>query len=133
MSVIGTVRAVRDSRQRIVLDWVRRVFAGLPGVSTPFARTERVLEEVIELAQATDFPKERIHELVELVYARDKGEVAQELGGVSIALLAYAQVMEQSLDHCENTELARVLAKPDSYYAVRLSNKIAAGIVTEVV
>lgn len=126
---ISPARHMRDVRQTVGNNWVRRAFGAR--FLTPYNRTERVLEEAIELAQALDFPKERIHELIDLVYAKERGEVRQEVGGVSNCLLSLCETLGISADECESDELNRVLALPVEHFQAKLKAKLEAGICTE--
>ena len=77
-------------------------------------RTERglrVLEETLELAQVLGVPQYQALRLVEYVYARPAGDLAQELGGVAVTLGAAALAAELDLGRCWETEVDRVLGR----------------------
>lgn len=122
-------RIVRNKRQEhfneLVASCFGRRFLNLK------SRSERVLEEAIELAQASDYPREMMHALVDKICDREKGEIYQEIGGVSVSLLSYAGVAKLSADWCEAEEIRRVEEKPVEYFQQRLKEKIAAGICSE--
>jgi len=50
-------------------------------------RTLRFTEEALELVQAAGLSKERVLSVVEHVYAKEPGEVHQELGGSMVTFL----------------------------------------------
>jgi len=70
-------------------------------------RSHRFLEEALELVQTLDCSKEDAHDLVEYVFNRPKGEIQQEIGGVSITFLALCNAVNESLFNCCYTELDR--------------------------
>ena len=65
--------------------------------------------------------------LVGFVYARDVGDLGQEIGGVSVTLLALAYASGMSANGEEVREVARVLSKPKEWFAERNAMKNAAG------
>ncbi len=129
MSVPSQTRFTRDKRQATVRDWISHVF-GIRTLNLRF-RAVGVLEEALELAQACGYPKEKIAGLVEKVYANPPGEVGQEVGGVSISVLALCDTAGISADHCETVEIDRVLAKPVEHFKARLDRKLADGVCSE--
>ncbi len=68
-----------------------------------------------------------IHKLVDYVYAKEPGSLAQEIGGCSITLLALAHAGGVSADGEEVREMKRVLAKPLAHFAARNKAKNDAG------
>ena len=68
-----------------------------------------------------------VHRLVDYVFARPVGNLAQEIGGVGITLLALAQAATIDADAEEQREFERVLAKPLEHFAARNAAKNAAG------
>lgn len=122
-------KAVRDLRQQIVNNWVATAFGKRFLVRRN--RAERVLEEALELAQASDYPEHLAAALVAKVYARPKGEIHQEIGGLSVCLLSFCQVEGLSADDCEVLEIERVLSKPVDHFRRKLKDKLAAGICTD--
>ena len=70
-------------------------------------RSHRFLEEALELVQALDCTKEYAHDLVEYVFGRPKGEIPQEIGGVSITFLALCNAVNENLFDCLTAELER--------------------------
>jgi NTP pyrophosphatase (non-canonical NTP hydrolase) len=116
----------RDVRQRQSAEWVRTMFG--EANMTPEARATRLMEEAIELAQACDLPREVIERLTDHVYSKEKGEIGQEIGGVSTTLLALGESLGYSVDDEESKELVRVLSLPAEHWRKRHSDKADAGI-----
>lgn len=119
---ITTLEALRRQQVRLfsfqarVALWMEATFG--PEISADrLERNDRFIEEALELVQATEYPKERAHELVEYVYGRPKGEVNQEIGGVMVTLAAHC--LAHGLDmHTEaERELTRIWTKVDQIRA----------------
>lgn len=71
-------------------------------------RNHRFLEESLELAQACGATQAEAHQLVDYVFSRDKGEVAQEVGGVMLTLAGLCYVHGIDMAELGEAELARV-------------------------
>jgi NTP pyrophosphatase (non-canonical NTP hydrolase) len=112
---------------QIALDWARRSF-GAEHVSDVPVRCLRLAEEAVELAQAAGVPKDKLLDLVGIVYSRPKGEIAQEIGGVMMTATVLCAALDTDTDwHFEN-ELRRVLAKSTEHFAKRNQEKIDLGL-----
>lgn len=85
------------------------------------------MEEAIEAAQAAGCDAAMVHKLVDYVYAKEPGALAQEIGGVRITLLALAEAAGVSAEEEEGREFARVLSKPLKHFAARNEEKNRAG------
>ncbi len=120
----------RDDRQYAVKQWAVDAFG--EASMAIHERIARLLEEVIELAQAEEFPPEQIARLVEHVYSKPPGIREQEVGGIGVTLLAYCAVIGISADEAEEREVLRVLGKPLEHFRTRQNAKAAAGIALEV-
>lgn len=116
----------RDERQRIVADWCAAAF-GLGQASSVPQRGLRLLEEAIEAYQAAGCDRAMAHKLVDFVFDRPSGTVAQELGGVAVTLLALAAAAGESAEIEEQREIARVLSKPLEHFTARNAAKNGAG------
>lgn len=116
----------RDARQFTVVDWARAAF-GEEQATDLRQRGMRMLEEATELFQACGCAEEAAHRLVSFVFARPIGDIHQELGGVSVTLLALAQAAGLSADDEERREIARILSKPLAEFTARNAAKNAAG------
>lgn len=116
----------RDERQTEAAVWCALAFGGGHASSVP-QRGVRLLEEAIEAYQAAGGTEEMAQRLVSFVFSRPSGEISQEIGGVGVCLLALANAAGLSADYEEALEIARVLAKPASYFTARNEAKNAAG------
>lgn len=107
---------------RIAVEWATRCF-GMEHVQNYPLRSLRLAEEAIELTQAFGVPKAKMHELIELVYARPPGEPTQKLGGVALTLTVLCGLMARDPDDFFGIELRRVLSKPAEHFAKRNQEK----------
>lgn len=116
----------RDDRQEIVGRWCREAF-GEDHATNVEQRAVRLLEEAIELYQAAGGSRSMAHALVNYIFDREPGKVAQEVGGVSVTLLAFCEAAMLSADGEERREIDRVLSKPPEHWRKRNDIKDAAG------
>src|SRR5580704_6605978 len=79
----------RDQRQAMIINWARMAFGEAEATGIP-QRGLRLLEEAIETFQACGGDEAIAHKLVKYVFERPPGQVAQELGGVAVTVLALA-------------------------------------------
>ncbi len=99
-----------------VRTWIMECFG--PDISADrLERNDRFIEEALELVQASDYSKERAHQLVEYVYGRPKGEIHQEVGGVMVTLAAHCLAHGVDMDAAAETELARIWTKVEQIRA----------------
>ena len=112
---------------KIALDWAIRSF-GEDHVTNLPIRALRLAEEAVELAQALDVPKEKLLELIEIVYSRPKGNLDQEMGGVMMTATVLSAVRGRDPDYFFACELMRVLAKPTEHFAKRNQEKLDLGL-----
>lgn len=80
-------------------------------------RNHRFLEEALELAQACDCTKDEALQLVDYVYGREKGEIAQEVGGVMNTLAALCLSREIDMLDAGHVELDRCWTKVEKIRA----------------
>lgn len=118
-----------DWLQQCIVAWGSVAF-GADSATDPNERVVRFLEEAIELGQAEDVPKDRMHALVDYVYARDRGETTQEVGGVQVTLLAFCEAKQISAEACLRSEFLRVVGKDPSHFRKRNEEKKASGVTT---
>lgn len=116
----------RRRRQFHVSQWCAAAF-GKERSSSVKHRAVRLLEEVVEACQCADVEPAMMHKLIDYVYSRPVGTMAQELGGIGITVLALAAAAGLDADEQELIELRRVLAKPLSHFRKRNEAKNAAG------
>lgn len=119
----------RAVRQEDVASWCASAFGHAHASSIP-QRGIRLAEEAIEAAQAAGCDQAMVHKLVDYVYARPKGELAQELGGIGVTLLALAAAAGLSADDEEAREVERVRGIPLEHFTARNAAKDAAGFNT---
>lgn len=129
-SVAELPRGDRDQRQAVAMSWGRAAFGELEATSLP-QRGLRLLEESIETYQAAGGDVAMAHKLLDFVFARPPGALAQEIGGVGITLLVLAEAAGLSAELSEIAELQRILSKPTSHFAERNAAKNAAGFRAE--
>lgn len=68
-------------------------------------RSYRFFEEATELVQACGMTKEDCYKLIDYVYGRPTGEVAQEIGGVMVTLFGLACARDKSVDAIAEMEI----------------------------
>lgn len=121
----------RDDRQAKVLAWCKRAFAEPNGdldEALPETRVLRFFEEAVELAQAFGLRPELLAHQIAVTYAREPGEIAQEVGGVMVTLMAFCESKEISLALAEHNEIARCNSKPLEYFQRRQKEKREKGL-----
>lgn len=116
----------RLERQRSIGEWATAAFGREQSLSIPH-RGIRHLEESAELAQSCGVDEAMAHKLVSYVWSRPAGEIAQEMGGVGVTLLALAHAAGLDVDAEELREVQRVLSKPLEHFARRNDTKNQAG------
>lgn len=98
--------------QSRVKDWVVACF-GPEVLEDRRERTHRFTEEALELAQACGATREEVLLLIDYVYGRPVGDVANEVGGVMTTLSALCCTQDVDLDSAAEAELAQVWLKMD--------------------
>lgn len=111
----------------IALDWAIRCF-GREHVYNDRIRSLRVAEEAVELAQACHVPKEKMLELVEIVYSRPVGDIQQEIGGVLMTTCVLGARYGWDMEEIFEAELLRVLSKSPAHFTARNEEKIGLGL-----
>lgn len=117
----------RDRRQAAVHRWAIQTF-GQACAGNPQERIRRFLEEALELAQAVGMGAGEAHAMVDYVFARPVGEVHQEVGGVSVSLLALCENLGLSAHAEEVREVTRVLALDPVALRAKQQAKHGAGV-----
>lgn len=112
----------------IAYDWAVRCF-GLGHVHNMRVRSLRVAEEAVELVQAVGLPKEKLHELIDVVYARPPGKFEDEIAGVLMTVNVLCAARQLDPDQLFEKELRRVLDKPAEHFTKRNQEKIDLGLV----
>jgi len=116
----------RDDRQTTVAEWCAAAFGADHQASVP-QRGLRMLEEAIEAYQATAGNAGTAHKLIDYIFAKEPGELVQELGGLGVTVLALAAAAGLSADEAETREVNRVLSKPLEWFHARNKVKNDAG------
>lgn len=96
--------------QQEVKTWAHTAF-GPEIANDKLERCDRFAEESLELLQACGYSVERIHALIDYVYNREVGELAQEVGGVMTTLTTLCSAYGVDVENAARTELARVWEK----------------------
>ncbi len=95
------------SFQARVTAWMDQCF--LPSLySNMTERGDRLLEEVLELLQATGYDRSRVATLVDYVYGRPAGEPSQEVGGVMVTLAGFCWIAGLDMHADGERELIRI-------------------------
>lgn len=117
----------RDERQKQATAWAERCF-GRAVVEDRQERATRILEEAIELAQAEGLGEELVARMTSRVYAKPPGDPRQELGGLGVCVLVYAEAVGVSADAVEAGEVAAILARDPAWFRQRQNSKAAQGL-----
>jgi len=125
-SALRRAAEARDERQCKVSEWCAAAFGADHANSVP-QRAVRLLEEAIEAYQAAGADPVMAHKLIDFVFSRPAGSLAQEIGDVGLTLLAIAAAAGASADTEEAREFASVLAKPLAHFTARNKSKNDAG------
>lgn len=107
--------------QNKVVRWCKEAF-GEKDARDKRMRALRFIEEGLELVQATGLSREEAKRVLDYVYDRPKGEIAQEIGGTMVALAALVGAHDLSMYTCGENELIRCWQKIE-HIKVRHANK----------
>jgi hypothetical protein len=111
--VLADARAALAAMQQApfqarVGDWMGQCFTP-EIVADKLERSDRFIEEALELVQACGYDATRAHALVDDVFGRPVGEPSQEVGGVMVTLAALCNPHGLDMMQAGETELARIL------------------------
>lgn len=107
---------MQPSFQSRVAVWIHQCFG--PAIAADKEeRNHRFLEEALEVVQAGGCTASEAHQLVDYVFNRPVGDLAQEVGGAMNTLAALCNSHNVDLNSAADTELARVWAKSDEIRA----------------
>lgn len=96
----------------MIWDWGVSCF-GIDHMRNPKVRGLRFIEEAVEVAQALDIPRERMIDVINIVYSKPPGQMMEELGGALLTLSVLCRlVSNKDMDEILEIELRRCLAKP---------------------
>lgn len=116
-----------NSFQARVHEWVVSCFPP-PAHYDRRERTHRFLEEALELAQASGCSRADAQALVDYVFSRGEGEVAQETGGVLVTLAALSNAQGVDMDDAGEVELARNWSRIDQIRAKQASKPLGSAL-----
>lgn len=103
--------------QRRIHAWMLECFG--PVIAADYVeRGDRLLEEVFELLQAMGYDFDRIAQVRDYVAARPVGELAQEVGGVTVCLFALCNAIAVDVGQAAEAELARI-SEPETMAKIR--------------
>lgn len=100
----------RLNLQADVRRWTVECFGGAVAADKE-ERNHRFLEEALELVQAAGCTKSEAIQLVDYVYNRPAGELAQEVGGALVTLAALCNAHDIDLLDASEVELKRCYTK----------------------
>lgn len=110
-------KALREvAFQSRVQPWMQACF-GAEISSDKVERSDRFIEEALELVQAGGYTADRAHALVDYVFGRPQGELNQEIGGVMVTLAALCLAHSLDMHAAGETELARIWTKVEQIRA----------------
>lgn len=95
--------------QARVQPWMMECF-GAEIAADKLERSDRFIEEALELVQACGYTIDRAHALVDYVFGRPVGEPDQEVGGVMVTLAALCLAHDLDMHTAAERELARISA-----------------------
>jgi hypothetical protein len=93
--------------QARVADWMMNCF-GADITNSLQERSFRFFEEAGELCQALGMTEQQARDLVAYTWGREKGEPAQEVGGVMVTLAAACSAAGLDMAAAGETELTRI-------------------------
>jgi hypothetical protein len=93
--------------QARVQPWMLACF-GAEIAADRLERSDRFIEEALELVQACGYSADRAHALVDYTFGRPIGEPTQEVGGVMVTLAALCLAAGLDMHDAGEAELARI-------------------------
>jgi len=124
---IDDIKDQRTQRQSAILEWANATF-GEATASNKGERIRRFAEEAIEMAQAVGLDKQALHDIIDHVYAKPAGNIAQEIGQVGVSLLALVENLGISAEEEEFKEFDRITSLPSGYWQARQNAKAEKGL-----
>lgn len=119
-----------QQRQVDLLAWAIETFGDI--AADPRERALRLLEEALEVVQATGLPYSDVMAVAKRTYDRPCGDLAKELGGLVMTTEALAQASGIQLYDEAAKEYQRITSIPKDHWAKRHAEKVAAGTALEV-
>jgi hypothetical protein len=110
-NVPGKVQRIFEFFQKQVMYWFRECFTEEKDEFNLDERALRYAEESVELVQSCDISREKMHEVVDYVYNRPKGEFEQEVGGALTTMAVLCESRKKDMIECGFNELSRIWTK----------------------
>lgn len=117
----------RQQRQVEILQWANATF-GTATADNTGERNRRFAEESIELVQALGLDKQVLHDIIDHVYAKPDGDIAQEIGQVGVSLLGLSEHLGIRADDEERKEFDRIQSLPSEHWQARQNSKAEKGL-----
>ncbi|MEC4749882.1 hypothetical protein [Methylomicrobium sp. Wu6] len=117
----------RQQRQAEILQWANATF-GKATASNTGERIRRFAEESIELVQAAGLDKQSLHDIIDHVYDKPAGNIAQEVGQVGVSLLGLSEHLGILADDEERKEFQRISSLPSEHWLARQNAKADKGL-----
>lgn len=114
------------TNQSDLLAWCVQTF-GRQSAYNPLERAARLIEEAAEAVQAAGLSRRDAFNIVQRVYSRPPGELAQEIGGCAFTLATFAEFHGHNVEYELMREFDRVTAIDPSYFRAKHAAKVAAG------
>ena len=95
-----------DNQARVAA-WILETF-GIEFLRNGHERTLRLIEEVVELAQAAGIEKDVVHRVIDYVFSRPVGTVEQEIAGSMVTLYGAATAFGVDAQGELEKELTRI-------------------------
>lgn len=93
--------------QDVCADWCVGVF-GFELHNDLEQRCDRFVEEALELVQALGYEREDVELIIDHVFNRKPGEVAQEIGGTIVTFACLVDAAGYSMRECAHIEIDRI-------------------------
>lgn len=119
--------SLKESFQQRVLPWLIACF-GKEIANDKLERGDRMLEEVFELLQSGDYPRERVLALRDYVWRGNPGNPRQEAGGVMLTVAAYCLAHGINMHLAGDAELVRVWEKIDVIRAKQAAKPVGSAL-----
>lgn len=114
------------TNQSDLLAWCLSTF-GRKSAYNPMERAARLIEEAAEAVQAAGLSRTDAFNIVQRVYSRPPGEVAQEIGGCAFTLATFAEFHGLNAEYELQREFDRVQSIDPSYFRAKHAAKVADG------